>query len=133
MTNKKLKKILIVDDDPVIVKLLESRLKENSYSIEATMDASEGLQIAMNGAVDLVILDVMMPIINGYNFCGLLKAQEEQKHIPIIFLTSRITEEDMEIGRQMGAEAYLTKPINMEELLSKIRELLDQSQATSCT
>ena len=123
MSEKNQKKILVVDDDPVLVKMLDVRLKENGYDVYATIEAAEGLQMAMENNPDLIVLDVMMPIINGYNFCRLLKSEEKQKEIPIIFLTSRSEKEDMEIGREMGAEAYLTKPLNMEDLLQKIREL----------
>lgn len=119
-----MKKILVVDDDPVQIKLLHGRLGSNGYEVITSCEAAQGLQLAMDSGPDLIILDVMMPIINGYNFCRLLKSEEQQKHIPVIFLTSRDEEEDVQIGREMGAEAYLTKPVNIEELLEKIKDLI---------
>lgn len=117
---KKVQTVLVVDDDPVQTRLLESRLTENGYQTTVSTEAAEGLQIAMDQKPDLIILDVMMPIINGYNFCKLLKTENLEKRIAIILLTSRDDKEDVEIGLEMGADAYLTKPVNMEELLRTI-------------
>lgn len=114
-------KILVVDDDPVLTKLLHSTLSTKGYEVTAAKDAADGLQFAIHQQPDLIILDVMMPIINGYNFCRLLKNQEGKQHIPIILLTARDEMDDVEIGMQMGAEAYLTKPVNMDELFRTIK------------
>ena len=73
---------------------------------------------------DLIVLDVMMPIINGYNLCQLLKNDPKHKHIPIIILTSRNNEKDKQIGHEVGADAYLAKPLDIPLLLGKIKELL---------
>lgn len=116
-----IKRILVVDDDPVQVKLLEGRLKQNGFDISVTQDAAEGLQTAINTRPDCVILDVMMPVINGYNFCHLLKSQHTHKDIAIILLTSRDKLEDVEIGMKMGADAYLMKPVSIEDLLKTIK------------
>ncbi|OGX23557.1 MAG: hypothetical protein A2Y03_05275 [Omnitrophica WOR_2 bacterium GWF2_38_59] len=121
---EKSKRILVVDDDPVIVKLLENRLTEKGYKVVSALEAADGLQMAINDSPDLIVLDVMMPIINGYNFCHLLKSEEGKKEIPIIFLTSRNSKEDIQIGHKMGADAYLTKPVDMGVLIAKINELL---------
>ena len=118
--NQSIKKILVVDDDPVQVKLLTDTLTEKGFEIASSIEASKGLQMAMDQAPDLIILDVMMPIINGYNFCKLLKAQDNKKETPIILLTSRDQKEDIEIGMEVGADAYLTKPVNINELLRTI-------------
>ena len=117
----KIQKILVIDDDPTQVKFLEKRLHENGFDITATQEASEGLRVAMAREFDLIILDVMMPIINGYNLCRLLKSVDQKKAVPIILLTSRDEYEDIQIGREMGADAYLTKPVSMHELLKTIR------------
>ena len=118
---KKFKKILIVDDDPVLIKLLHSILTTKGYEVITTDQAADGLQFAINAHPDLIILDVMMPIINGFNFCRLLKNQEGKRHIPIVILTARNEMEDVEIGMEMGAEAYLTKPVNTDELFRTIK------------
>jgi len=121
--NKK-KNILVVDDDPVQVKLIETILKQNGFNVTGCSEAADGLQYAMDKSPDLILLDVMMPIINGYNFCRLIKSEEKYKNIPIIMLTSRTKKEDIEIGREMGADAYLTKPVNVQEVLETINKFL---------
>jgi len=115
------KKILVVDDDPVQVKLLEERLMDEGFDILTSTQAAAGLQIAMTERPDIIILDVMMPVINGYNFCHLLKSDAGKKHIPIILLTSRDDHEDIKIGMDMGANAYLTKPVDFDELFKAIK------------
>jgi len=80
--------------------------------------------MALKAVPDLIILDVMMPVVNGYNFCRLLKSEQNHKNIPIILLTSRSEEKDMAIGQEVGADAYLAKPVNMDVLLGKIDELI---------
>ena len=118
---RKIKKVLVVDDDRIITTLLKKYLEDNGYEVTARNEASEGLEYAMTRKPDLIILDVMMPIINGFNFCRLIKAEEDSKNIPIILLTSRNKLKDIEIGLEMGAEAYLIKPLNIEELLRTIK------------
>lgn len=118
------KKILIVDDDPVQTKLLATKLPENGYTVLSATKAADGLQMAMDKYPDLIILDVMMPIINGYNLCQLLKNDPKHKDIPIILLTSRDKEKDIEIGRDVGADDYLVKPVNLTILLEKIKSFL---------
>ena len=117
-------RILVIDDDVVITKMIESRLKANGYEPIVSNDAAMGLEIAIKKSPDLIILDVMMPIINGYNMCSLIRAEKRSKSIPIIMLTSRSEDSDKAIGRQVGANAYITKPFNMDDLLQKIKEII---------
>ena len=123
-TKEPRKKILIIDDDPVQTKLFEKKLPENGYSVLTATKAADGLQLAMDKYPDLIILDVMMPIINGYNLCQLLKNDPNHKNIPIILLTARDKEQDIEIGHDVGADDYLIKPIDLSILLEKIKELI---------
>jgi DNA-binding response OmpR family regulator len=120
-----MKKVLVIDDDPVLVKMLETRLKANGFEVFVYQDAPKGFEKALEQKPDIIILDVMMPIINGYNFCRLLKTQHEHKHIPVILLTSRSSEDDKKIGEDVGANAYLTKPCDVDDLLNKMNELLN--------
>ncbi|OGX30382.1 MAG: hypothetical protein A2787_04605 [Omnitrophica WOR_2 bacterium RIFCSPHIGHO2_01_FULL_48_9] len=120
----KVRRILLIDDDPVTVKLAEVRLKASGYEVWTSTDAPGGLEKAMKLKPDLIILDVMMPIVNGYNFCRLLKSHHEHKGIPIVLLTSRSGDEDKKIGREVGADAYITKPFDMENLLNTIKDLV---------
>ena len=119
----KIKKILVIDDDPTQTKLFSSLLIEQGYEPVTSNDASEGLKLAMAQNFDLIMLDVMMPLINGFNLCRLLKSIDQKKNIPIVLITSRNELEDINIGREMGADAYLTKPVKMEELLKTINIL----------
>ncbi len=119
-----IKKILIIDDDPVQTKLLATKLPENGYTVLSATKAADGLQMAMDKYPDLIILDVMMPIINGYNLCQLLKNDPKHKNIPIILLTSRDKEKDIEIGNDVGADDYLIKPVDLTILLEKIKIFL---------
>ena len=116
-----IKKILVVDDDPTLTALVEKFLKKNGYEVTAVTEAVDGLEHAMKNDPDLIILDIMMPIINGFNFCKLLKQEKETENIPILILTSRNQIKDIEIGLEMGADAYLVKPLNTTELLKTIK------------
>lgn len=118
--NQTIKKILVVDDDPVQVRFLSDALTGKGFEVQTSTEAPKGLQMAMDMAPDMIILDVMMPVINGYNFCKLIKSQDIKKEIPVILLTSRDQKEDIEIGMDVGADAYLTKPVNITELLRTI-------------
>ncbi|HOY08916.1 MAG TPA: response regulator [Candidatus Omnitrophota bacterium] len=117
-------RILIIDDDQGVLKLVETLLGAQGYNVSSTNDAARGLEMAIRTTPDLVVLDVMMPIINGFNICRLLKSQEIAMRIPVILLTSRTSEEDFVIGQEVGANAYLPKPIDTKLFLEKVRELL---------
>lgn len=116
-----IKNILVVDDDPTLTALVENFLKKNGYEVTAVTEAVDGLEYAMKKDPDLIILDIMMPIINGFNFCKLLKQEKGKENIPILLLTSRDQMKDIEIGLEMGADAYLVKPLNTVELLKTIK------------
>ncbi len=121
------RKILVIDDDPVILKMLSERLKANGYDVHQASEAAVGLDMVFHADHDLIILDVMMPIINGYNFCRLVKTQEKLRSIPIIMVTGRSEETDKEIGEEVGADAYITKPFQMEDILTTIKNFLQKS------
>jgi DNA-binding response OmpR family regulator len=122
-----IKTILVIDDDPVSCRLTQALLTAQGYQVVATADAPEGLEVAMKHSPDLIILDVMLPIINGYNFCRLVKSEKECQRIPIILLTSRANEEDRRIGKEVGANEYLVKPFHTEELLAKVSGILQKT------
>ena len=117
-------KILVVDDERTIVKLITAKLSLEGYEVITAADGQEGLSMARAEKPDLIVLDVMMPKMDGYRVAKMLKLDDLHKDIPIIFLTAKVQDQDMEMGRQTGAEAYLTKPIDPESLISKVRELL---------
>lgn len=123
---KSAKKILVIDDEPIIVKMLESRLKANGYEVITATDGQEGLNAARSQNPDLIILDLMLPKIDGYRFCRLMKLDDNHKHIPIVMFTARVQKEDEKMGLDAEADAYITKPFDPKTLLDKLRELLNK-------
>lgn len=120
------KKILLVDDEDNIVTILEARLMANGYDVVTASDGQEGLAKARSEKPDLIILDIMLPKLDGYKVCRMLKFDDQYKHIPIILFSARTQDSDMETGKQQGADAYITKPFQPAALLNKIKELMPQ-------
>ena len=118
------KKILVVDDELNIVKMLEARLKSNGYEVITAMDGLEALNKARSESPDLIILDVMLPEIDGYKVCARLKFDVNHARIPIIMLTTRAHEYDRKMGEELGVQSYIVKPFDGKELVEKIGELL---------
>ena len=117
------KKILVVDDDKAVITLLESLLSSQGYKVSAANDGLDAMVQVRNNIPDLIILDIMMPELNGYDVCSNLKFDERFKHIPIIVLTSREQELTPRISRLMGI-SYMHKPIDSKILLEKIQNIL---------
>ena len=118
------KRILIVDDEDDLRKMLKLRLQALDYDILEASDGHDGLDKARLTNPDLMILDVMLPKMDGYKVCRMLKFDEKYKHIPIIMFTSRGDDEHRATGKEVGADAYVQKPFEAEELVGKIKELL---------
>ena len=118
------KKILIAEDDPGSIKLLNFRLKSLGHETIFAMDGEEALEIAAKEKPDLVLLDIMMPVINGFQVLQKLKSQEETKNIPVIMLTSKVQEKDVVFGLEAGAEDYITKPFSFAELNARVNRAL---------
>jgi len=117
-------KILIVDDEPGIITLLKTRLSANGYEVITGANGQDALSQIKGQHPDLVILDVMMPPPNGFQVCRTVKDDPELKNIPIILLTAKSAESDKFWGVESGADAYVTKPYNPEELLAQVTSLL---------
>ncbi len=122
------KRILVVEDEPDLADLLIQYLKHEGYSIMVALDGKDGLERAKEEHPDLIITDVMMPKLDGFHLCRLLKFDANFKNIPIIMLTSRGEGEAKQTGTSVGADAYLTKPFESEELLATIRKLLGEDE-----
>lgn len=118
------KRILIVDDEEDILNVLKFRLEANNYEVLTASDGQEGLNKARTERPDLLILDLMLPKLDGYKVCRMLKFDESYKAIPIIMFTAKAQQKDEELGKEMGADAYIAKPFEPEILLEKIRQLL---------
>ncbi|NQT75574.1 MAG: response regulator [Candidatus Omnitrophica bacterium] len=118
------KRILIVDDEDDLRSMLKFRLEALDYDVLDAVDGQEGLDKARSSRPDLIILDLMLPKLDGFKVCRMLKFDEKHKHIPIIMFTARAQEKDKQIGKEMGADAYITKPFEPDVLLGKMKELL---------
>lgn len=118
------KKVLVADDAPETVALVESCLKDRSYRVLTAANGLEALQIAKREIPDLMILDILMPKLDGYNVCRMLKFDEKYKQIRIVLLTALGRESDVTLGKEVGADVCLTKPYNADVLLDTMKELL---------
>jgi DNA-binding response OmpR family regulator len=117
----KVKKVLVVDDDPVVIRLVKELLKTAGFAVETAKDGIDAMIMVQNNKPDLIILDIMMPELNGYDVLKTLKFKEEYKKIPIILLTAREQELDKRISQMMGID-YLQKPLDRETFLNKVQQ-----------
>ena len=122
-------KILLVDDEEDIVETVKVRLEANDYEVIVAVDGVEALDKARQEKPDLMILDLMLPKMDGYKVCGLLKKDARYAKMPIIIFTARAQESDEKLGKEVGADAYMGKPFKPQLLLDKIKELLQKSHA----
>ena len=112
-------KILIVDDEKNIVDILTYNLEKEGYEVEAAYDGREGLEAARTCAPDLILLDVMLPYMDGFEVCG--EIRKTDRLTPIIMLTAREEERDKVYGLELGADDYITKPFSVRELLARVK------------
>jgi DNA-binding response OmpR family regulator len=117
-------RILAVDDSPTILEMIKAILEAGGYEVLTAADGAEALEKARAEKPDLILLDVMLPKLDGYRVCRLLKFDQNYKHIPIIMLTAKTEEQSMATGLRTGADQYLTKPIEPETLLASVAEEL---------
>jgi DNA-binding response OmpR family regulator len=119
------KKILVVDDEVDLVETLKFPLEMEGYQVLTSYNGEDGLNKARTENPDLIILDLMLPKLDGYKVCRLLKFDEKYKHIPILMLTAKTQEKDKILGLETGANEYLTKPFEIDELINKIKSYLE--------
>ena len=120
-------RILIIEDDPMIQNLERLRLEQEQYEVSTTADPEEGLRIAAGGGVDLVILDLMLPKMDGFDVISRLREQELSEGIPVIMVTGRDEHKDRIRGLSLGAVEFIGKPFRIQDLLSKVKEVLISS------
>ncbi|MFA5155852.1 MAG: response regulator [Candidatus Omnitrophota bacterium] len=120
------KRILLVDDETALVDLMKIRLEANGYDVLTAGDGQLALDKARADIPDLIILDLMLPKIDGYQVCRQLKSDEKYKHIPVLMFSARAQEADKKNGEEAGADGYIVKPFDPPALLSKIKELLKE-------
>ncbi|MFS0669737.1 response regulator transcription factor [Peribacillus frigoritolerans] len=123
------KKILVVDDEQSIVTLLQYNLEQSGYTVITALDGEQGLEAAVNIRPDLVVLDLMLPKMDGLEVCKQLRQQKI--NIPILMLTAKDDEFDKVLGLELGADDYLTKPFSPREVVARIKAILRRSQLQS--
>jgi DNA-binding response OmpR family regulator len=117
-------RILLVDDESDLVEMVKMRLEANGYEVLVAYDGQEALEKARKEKPDLIILDIMLPKIDGYKVCRILKFDDNYRKIPIVMFSARAQESDKETGERVGADVYITKPFEPEVLLKTIEDLL---------
>lgn len=122
------KKIVLAEDEPQIARLIEFKLKKEGYEVTWKENGEEALEAIKAEKPDLVLLDVMMPVMGGYEVLRRLKEDENLKSIPVVMLTSRAQERDVVKGIDLGAEDYITKPFHPAELLARVKGILGKSR-----
>ncbi len=117
-------RILVVDDEPDAVELVEFNLKSNGYDVSTAADGEEALEKARSLIPDLIILDLMLPEVDGMEVCKILRRDQRTRGIPIIMLTAKAAEIDRVLGLELGADDYVTKPFSPRELVLRVKRLL---------
>lgn len=118
------KKILLIEDELDILKTSRIFLESEGFKVITATDGMEGLDKTRSENPDLIIMDIMLPKLDGYQACRILKFDDKYKHIPIIMFSARAQESDKQMGKEVGADAYITKPFEPKVLIDKIKELL---------
>ncbi len=120
--------ILIIEDDPAMLRGLRDNFEFKGYNVLTAADGEEGLNAALDKKPDLILLDIMLPKINGYEVCRLIR--QENLHMPIIMLTAKGEESDIVLGLNLGADDYVTKPFSIKELLARAAAFLRRGKQT---
>ena len=123
--------ILVIDDEPELVKLLDYNLTKAGYLVLSARDGETGLGSARKHAPDAIILDVMMPGLDGWEVCKRLRQDPSTSALPILMLTAKAEEGDRVLGLELGADDYVTKPFGVRELLARVKALLRRSEVAS--
>lgn len=120
-----MKKILVVDDEKKIIEIIQAYLERDGYQVITAFDGKTGLTLALNQQPDLIVLDLMLPEISGWDVCRMIRKESD---IPIIMLTARDEVTDKIVGLEMGADDYVTKPFDPKELVSRVRAVLRRAE-----
>ncbi len=121
-------KILLVEDEPSVVELMTILLRKRGYEVSSVIEGTEVLDEVRRAKPDLIILDIMIPKLNGFEVCSRLKADPELRGIPVLILSALVQKNEIEMGIRMGAEMYMTKPFQNTELLHAIQKLLAEKK-----
>lgn len=121
-------KILLIEDDVQIQELVRFNLEKEGFAVYTASDGEQGLDLALKEKPDLIILDLTLPVIDGYDVCKILRAQKDTAAIPIIVLSARDDVADKVIGLELGADDYITKPFSSRELFARIKARLREEE-----
>jgi DNA-binding response OmpR family regulator len=124
-------RILIVEDEPALLRGLKDTFTSKGYEVFVASDGEAGLDLAMEKSPDLILLDIMLPRVNGYEICRVLRQQGMD--VPILMLTAKEREEDIILGLNLGADDYITKPFHIRELVARTNAFLRRSKALNAT
>jgi DNA-binding response OmpR family regulator len=122
-------RILVIEDNHDIAHLVELHLRDSCFEVELAADGRTGLELARNGAYDLIVLDIMLPELDGLEVCRQLRGAANQT--PILMLTAKSAELDRVVGLELGADDYLTKPFSIRELLARVKAILRRAETTA--
>jgi two-component system, OmpR family, alkaline phosphatase synthesis response regulator PhoP len=120
------KRILLVEDEENLLKTIRLNLELEEFSVTSAIDGASAVEIFESGEFDLVILDVMLPVLNGFDVCAAIRKKD--RDVPVLFLTAKSTGEDKVRGLRIGADDYITKPFNLEEFLLRVHNLVRRSR-----
>ena len=123
-----MKTILVIDDEKDLIKLIDLHLSKEEYLVISAKNGIEGLDIALKHKPDLILLDIMMPKLDGLEVCKRLKSATETSSIPVVMLTAKAQETDKVIGLELGADDYITKPFSPRELVARVKAVLRRSE-----
>lgn len=118
------KKILVVDDDPYILMSLEFLMKKNGFDVMVARNGTEALDLVEKQVPDIVLLDIMMPDVDGYAICKHIKNSKKLKDAKVVFMSAKSKETDIRKGYDLGASLYVTKPFSTRQLLKQVQELI---------
>jgi DNA-binding response OmpR family regulator len=120
------KKILVVDDEADLVETIRFPLEMEGFHVLVSYNGEDALNQARKENPDLILLDLMLPKLDGYKVCRLLKFDERYKHIPILMLTAKTQEKDKLLGKETGADEYITKPFDIDDLMKRVKAYLNK-------
>lgn len=121
-----LKKILVVDDDPYILMSLEFLLKKNGFDVMVARNGTEALDLVEKQVPRIVLLDIMMPDVDGYAICKHIKSHKKLKDAKVVFMSAKSKESDIQKGYDLGASLYITKPFSTRQLLKQMQDLVNE-------
>jgi len=125
------KKIVVVEDEPDILQVLSYNLKKEGFKVKSALDGSRGLELIQQHLPDLVMLDLMLPGMDGLQICQQLKQQASTQNIPIIMVTAKGEESDVVLGLGVGADDYIAKPFSPKELIARVKAVIRRSELNS--